>query len=86
MSVSRAWYIRCDDCGDPAEISTDSAQEALIYANNQGFIRVERGGKAVDLCPRHAEGWGGPIEIPEPMPVEGAMVSIRDLRVQAEEQ
>lgn len=36
--IARAWYVRCDNCGNPGEVATDSAKQAKEYALAQGFI------------------------------------------------
>lgn len=54
MAISKACYVICDECGDPAEISTEGADMARSYAKAQGFVRVKRDGKMVDLCQRHS--------------------------------
>ena len=46
MSIARAWYIRCDNCGNPAEVSTESGASARDYAQSfDGFIRRGRRGR-----------------------------------------
>ena len=40
MSVSKAWYITCDNCGDPAAIDTKSPKAARQLARTvDGFTR-----------------------------------------------
>lgn len=46
--ISRACYVRCDRCGDPAPIATDGAVYARRYAKEVGFLRVGRD----DVCLR----------------------------------
>lgn len=43
--ISRMVYVRCDECGTPAQLG-DDADEARAIARNEGFIREN--GK--DLC------------------------------------
>lgn len=50
MSIRRACYVACDECWDPAEISTTDAEEARRYAARQGYVRIRRDGRLVDLC------------------------------------
>jgi hypothetical protein len=50
--ISKAWYVQCDSCGDPAPISCEGRKQALEYAKIEaGFISKE--GK--DICPRCRE-------------------------------
>lgn len=49
--ISKAWYVQCDICGDPAEIACFSAGEARLFAQNQGYRRI----KDKDFCPRCLE-------------------------------
>jgi hypothetical protein len=51
--IARAWYVMCDQCGSPAEIATDGAQQAKEYARAQGFKMLRRDGSEHWLCP-----WG----------------------------
>lgn len=52
MAVRSAWYINCDNCGDPAEITTfGGATEARALASRQGYTRKKIDGRFVDLCP-----------------------------------
>lgn len=51
MPISRAWYVSCDGCGDPAEVSTDSVAEARAIAVREGFYeRTVAGGRKLWLC------------------------------------
>lgn len=45
--ISRAWYIKCDSCGAPAEIAVFSSKEAREFAEQQGFIYADK----KDICP-----------------------------------
>jgi hypothetical protein len=52
MAISNAWYVRCDGCGDPTEISTTSAKEARTLARAYGGYRRKKvEGRMMDLCP-----------------------------------
>lgn len=56
MSGRRAWYVACDGhlgefCGNPAQISVWSLEEARRIARGEGFVRVKVDGKWRDLCP-----------------------------------
>jgi hypothetical protein len=51
--IARAWYVRCDECGNPSEISTDSAKDAKAYARAQGYLVKRIDGRERWLCP-----WG----------------------------
>lgn len=58
MSIARAWYVQCDRCGNPAEISVEGSKSARDYARVcNGFVR--KGGQ--DICP----GCQTPQEKPE---------------------
>lgn len=46
--ISRACYVQCDQCGDPAEVSVEGAKLARQYARAQGYTYSGR----LDLCPR----------------------------------
>ena len=48
--ISRAWYVRCDLCGNPADISTESAKHARRIARGEGFQRKRVAGKMLELC------------------------------------
>lgn len=38
--ISRAWYVQCDRCGDPAPVSVEGAVSARHYAQAEaGFVR-----------------------------------------------
>lgn len=54
--ISRACYIQCDRCGDPAEVSTEGAKTARAFARQQGYERLKRGltegPRWEDVCPR----------------------------------
>lgn len=50
--ISKACYVTCDNCGDPAGVSTEGAKLARAYARAEGFVRVRVMGKMVDLCVR----------------------------------
>lgn len=45
--ISRACYVTCDHCGNPADISCSGAKDARRIARGEGFARVE----GEDLCP-----------------------------------
>lgn len=50
--ISRACYVKCDGCGDPADVACWlGASEARELARGEGYIRLD--GK--DLCPRCAQ-------------------------------
>lgn len=53
MSIRKACYVACDGpCGgDPAPVATGGAAEARTYARGEGYVRVKRDGRLVDLCP-----------------------------------
>lgn len=55
MAISRAWYVSCDGCGDPAPINTWSAVGARATAQDAGYVRARRGTRMMDLCPRCVE-------------------------------
>lgn len=46
--IQKAWYVTCDKCGNPAEISTESRRESrnLAIKVNE-FIYYNR----QDICP-----------------------------------
>lgn len=46
--ISKACYVQCDQCGDPAEISTEGSKMARRYARAQGYTYNQ----GRDLCPR----------------------------------
>ena len=50
MSLARAWYVRCDRCGNPAEISTEDGRNARMLARLDGFVRRRVDGRTTDLC------------------------------------
>lgn len=50
MSVAHAWYVMCDLCGNPAEISTESASHARKLAKTEGGDRRRVAGQMMDLC------------------------------------
>lgn len=54
MTISRAWYVTCNVCRTPAEISTESSVAARQLALVEGFVRVKKDGRLVDLCAEHA--------------------------------
>lgn len=45
--ISKACYVQCDECGDPAEIAVNGAKEARELAWQQGYLTGKR-----DICPR----------------------------------
>ena len=45
--ISKACYVQCDECGDPAEVAVGGAKEAREFARQQGYLTGRR-----DLCPR----------------------------------
>ena len=50
--IRSACYVACDVCtGDPAEVATNGAKEARLYALQAGFIRVKVDGRFLDICP-----------------------------------
>jgi hypothetical protein len=53
MTVSSAWYVKCDACGKPAEIAT-MKDLARRYAAEQGFTRRKAFGRAWDACAEHS--------------------------------
>jgi hypothetical protein len=64
--ISRAYYVQCDHCGDPAEVSCTNAEEARDFARQQGYKRVtakrcDREGRLLvrqtDLCRRCFDAW-----------------------------
>lgn len=53
MSMSTAWYLKCDYCGDAAAISTDGAVDARNLAADEGFRREKLpSGLMRDVCRR----------------------------------
>ncbi len=48
--ISHAWYVTCDLCGDPSQISTESARVARKLAKQEGYGRRRVAGKMLDLC------------------------------------
>lgn len=53
--ISKAWYVQCDRCLDPAPVSTNSRTEARLYARSEaGYIyKYNRDDKKhEDICPR----------------------------------
>jgi hypothetical protein len=50
--IAKACYVRCDECGVPAEVVVEGAKEARKVAAREGFVRV---GKR-DLCSRCSRG------------------------------
>lgn len=56
MSISRAAYVSCDDCGQPAEVVVVAthystlADEARSVARGEGFTRKNWCGRVLDLC------------------------------------
>ena len=50
--IATAHYVICDDCGDPAEVSTEGVKTARAYAKDQGYARRYLNGKLMDFCPR----------------------------------
>ena len=64
--ISRACYVQCDHCGDPAEVSCTNAKEARDFARQQGYKRVtvkrcDREGRLlarqIDLCRGCFDAW-----------------------------
>lgn len=52
MSISRACYVSCDNCGDPAPVVTEaSAVVARGAARAEGYVRQRVDGVMCDLCP-----------------------------------
>lgn len=50
--IQRACYVSCDNCGDPAEVTTDNdAKTARAIARRQKYTRERMDGAFVDLCP-----------------------------------
>jgi hypothetical protein len=52
--ISRASYVQCDRCGDPAQVSVEGAKGARAHARQEGFkrIAVDTGLRHEDVCPR----------------------------------
>jgi hypothetical protein len=50
MSITRAPYVSCDNCGEagPVEAYEFTAKAARALARGEGFVRVNN----LDLCPR----------------------------------
>ncbi len=66
MAIDFMSYVRCDVCGNPAELG-DDAREARALAKRMGF---RKGFLGVDVCPAcWAEGRIGIVET-----AEGTMV------------
>lgn len=42
-------YVSCEDCHRPAQMGDDH-KEARAIAHNEGYVRVRRDGKLIDLC------------------------------------
>lgn len=65
--ISKAVYVQCDYCGDPAPITVEGgAKEARRLAQvEDGFVR--KGGR--DLCPRCAQSTDTPLA-PSPQETE----------------
>lgn len=50
MVIWHMSYVSCEDCHRPAQMGDDN-KEARNIAHNEGFVRVRRDGKLIDLCP-----------------------------------
>lgn len=51
MSISKAWYVTCENCGNPATVSTESPANARVIArSDDGFVRRRVDGTLTDLC------------------------------------
>lgn len=64
--ISRACYVQCDHCGDPAEVAVHGAKEARDFARKRGYKRVSvkrrsREGQLLarkaDLCSGCFDAW-----------------------------
>ena len=83
MSISKAWYVSCSDCGAPADITADSAIAARRIAHREGFVRVRRDGFLADLCPACGSGWTGPTIKPPWRNEYGTRVALTDVPLRA---
>lgn len=50
MAIAKACYVICDECGDPAAVSTEGAKVARQYARQQGYTTKPKNDR--DLCSR----------------------------------
>ena len=65
MAIARAWYLICDSCGMPGEVSVHSARDARALALGETwpgmdadgqatylhrFFRIKVDGRMKDLC------------------------------------
>lgn len=74
--IRKACYVACDECGTPAEITTDGAPAARSLAARDGFVRV--GGQ--DLCSEHAPAGAEPSKPRRPkLPPGARLVNIMDV-------